>query len=106
MLERFDGAAFSRRLPADAKTRTDENHRRHRRIAVPTGTLSMNLIRLLILVAIAYLAWRLYRSLKAPSSPSPPPTPYEPMARCERCGVHLPASALSSTGLCGRCSSP
>ncbi|HEX4895022.1 MAG TPA: PP0621 family protein [Solimonas sp.] len=68
----------------------------------------MNLFRLLILVALAYLAWRLYRHLRAPPAPpaQPPPASYEPMARCSRCGVHLPASALSATGLCGRCSSP
>lgn len=31
------------------------------------------------------------------------PERFEPMVRCRRCGVHLPVSAVSSTGLCGKC---
>ncbi len=69
------------------------------------------LIRILLLLALGWFAWRLYRTLRPrldqrPPDPGSTPdtaTTYEPMARCARCGVHAPASALSKSGLCGRC---
>jgi threonine/homoserine/homoserine lactone efflux protein len=69
----------------------------------------MNLFRILLFLVAAYIVWRLYRALRAKSeggSPMPrtPGDDYEVMVRCARCGIHAPASSLSKSGLCGRCS--
>lgn len=70
---------------------------------------SMNVLRLLLLAIVAYAVWRLLGLSRRAVPPSAAPrsdreTSYEPMARCAQCGTHLPASALSRSGRCGRCS--
>ena len=74
----------------------------------------MNLFRLLLIAGAIWLVWRLLRGVQvhisrierpAPPVPGRPDGDYEPMAKCARCGVHLPASALSPAGLCGKCAS-
>lgn len=68
----------------------------------------MNLFRILLFLVAAYVVWRLYRALTAKSGgntpPSQPREDYEAMARCSKCGVFAPASTLSQSGRCGRCS--
>lgn len=66
----------------------------------------MNILRLLIIMAAAWLVWRIVKQVRGQLPPRNPPTGdlYEPMARCTKCGIHLPAKALNSAGLCGRCS--
>lgn len=70
----------------------------------------MNLFKLLLLGAALWIVWRILRGLRIQVSriePRPqPPESFEPMARCARCGVHLPAAALSAQGLCGKCATP
>ncbi|HWU69461.1 MAG TPA: hypothetical protein VN046_11310, partial [Stenotrophobium sp.] len=67
------------------------------------------MFRFLLIGFAIWLVWRLLRSVHIQVGPVAPPRPpsspdhYEPMARCARCGTHLPASALSKSGLCGRC---
>jgi len=67
----------------------------------------MNLFRLLLLIAAIWILWRLLRGLRIHISriepPRMPSETFEPMAKCARCGVHQPASALSANGLCGKC---
>lgn len=65
----------------------------------------MNILRLLIIVAAAWLVWRIVKQVRSqlPRQNPPPGDLYEPMARCAKCGTHLPAKALNSAGLCGRC---
>ena len=69
----------------------------------------MNLFKLLLLAAAVWIVWRLLRGLRVQVTriETPPAQPeFEAMARCARCGVHLPDSALSPGGLCGKCTSP
>jgi uncharacterized protein len=68
----------------------------------------MNVFRILLILAAIWIVWRLLRGLRihisrAQSPPQPPGENFEPMARCAQCGVHLPASALSPDGRCGKC---
>lgn len=67
----------------------------------------MNLFKLLLLGAALWIVWRILRGLRIQVSrieaPQQKPDQFEPMTRCARCGVHLPAAALSSQGLCGKC---
>lgn len=68
----------------------------------------MNLFKLLLLGAAIWIIWRLLRGLRVQVTrlePPPKPEQFESMARCNLCDVHLPASALSASGLCGKCSS-
>jgi hypothetical protein len=64
------------------------------------------MFRLLLLAAAAWIVWRLLRGVRVHVErvQPPPPERYEAMAPCAKCGTHLPASALSKSGLCGRCS--
>ncbi|TXH03889.1 MAG: hypothetical protein E6R07_10795 [Nevskiaceae bacterium] len=66
---------------------------------------SVFMFRLLLLAAAAFIVWRLLRGVRihVERVQPPPPERYEPMARCAKCGTHLPAAALSRSGLCGRC---
>lgn len=65
----------------------------------------MNLFRILLICAAIWIIWRILRGVRVHISRIDPPKPdqYEAMARCRKCGVHLPASALSKSGLCGKC---
>lgn len=62
--------------------------------------------RLLLLFALGWLAYRVWQVIERRQmlGRQPPPQAFEPMARCGRCGVYLPAAALSARGLCGKCS--
>ena len=64
------------------------------------------IFRLLLLAALAWIAWRLLQHFTRAQTLQPPPQQdhFEPMERCQKCGTHLPARALSSDGRCGRCS--
>jgi hypothetical protein len=70
-----------------------------------------NLLRLLLIGAAIWFGLRLYRQWKLNQAQNSSvdrqrtPEAFEPMVRCRSCGVHLPASAVSSTGLCGKCNS-
>lgn len=67
---------------------------------------AMTFFRFLLLCAVAYLVWRMLNppQRRPESNPRPAPPPdYEPMARCKQCGTHLPVTALSPSGRCGRC---
>lgn len=70
--------------------------------------MSYFFIRLVLIGATVWFGLKLYRKWKLQQSGSliQPRTPesFERMVRCARCGVHLPASAVSQTGLCGKCS--
>ena len=65
------------------------------------------LFRLLLIAAAVWIVWRLLRGLRIQinrhQDAQPPAENYEPMAKCARCGVHLPASALSADSRCGKC---
>ncbi|QHS09963.1 hypothetical protein [Sinimarinibacterium sp. NLF-5-8] len=69
----------------------------------------MNILRLLMLIAAGWLVWRIVRQVRSQWRPpiggaqNPGQQDYQVMARCHQCGTHLPAQALSSDGLCGRC---
>lgn len=68
----------------------------------------MNLFKLLLIGAALWIVWRLLQGVRVHISriePPPKPEEFEKMARCAACGVHLPASALSPAGLCGKCAS-
>ena len=70
----------------------------------------MNLFRLLLIGVAIWFGLRLYRQWKLNQAESRvgrqrAPDAFEPMVRCRSCGVHLPASAVSSAGLCGKCNS-
>ena len=65
------------------------------------------LIRLALIAAIVWFGLKAFRKWQQQSGQVGPPRQqdaFEPMVRCARCNVHLPASAVSSTGLCGKCS--
>ncbi|SEQ05276.1 hypothetical protein SAMN04488038_103200 [Solimonas aquatica] len=67
----------------------------------------MNVLRLLLLALAGYFIWRLYLHGRKPlAGKAPPESPeqFEAMQRCSRCGTYLPASSLSKSGRCGRCS--
>lgn len=70
--------------------------------------MSYLFIRLLLIGAAIWFGLKLYRKWKLQQSGrvNPPrgQDQFEPTVRCSRCGVHLPASAVSDTGLCGKCS--
>lgn len=62
------------------------------------------MFRLLLIAAAVYIVWRLLRGVRINvERVQPPQQRYEPMARCAKCGTHLPAAALSRSGLCGHC---
>lgn len=64
------------------------------------------LIQLLLIGAAIWFGLRLYRQWKQAQDRVDAPRgqdAFERTVRCSRCGVHLPASAVSSTGLCGKC---
>jgi hypothetical protein len=65
----------------------------------------MGLFRLLLIGAGIWIVWRILRGFRihVERVQTPPPERYEAMARCAKCGTHLPAAALSKSGLCGRC---
>jgi uncharacterized protein len=68
----------------------------------------MTVFRILLILAAIWIVWRLLRGLRiqierAQPPAQPPAENFEPMARCARCGVHLPANALSANGRCGKC---
>lgn len=69
--------------------------------------MSYFLIRLLLIGAAIWFGLKVYRKWKlaqsGPLIPPRAPESFERMVRCQRCGVHLPASAVSATGLCGKC---
>ena len=70
-------------------------------------------LRLLLIAAVVWLGFHLLRKwqrrLGDDTSAPPSPRPngeaggYQPMVRCRECGMHLPAQAVSSQGLCGKC---
>jgi hypothetical protein len=64
------------------------------------------MFRLLLIAAAVWVVWRLLRGVRVHVErvQPPPPERFEPMARCAKCGTHLPASSLSKSGTCGRCS--
>lgn len=66
------------------------------------------LIRLLLLAAAIWFGWKLWKGWKQSQqmlreAEQRDPERFEPTVRCTRCGVHLPASAVSATGRCGNC---
>ena len=67
-----------------------------------------NLFRLLLLGAAIWFGLRLYRTwkLNQQGQVNRPrgQDAFERMVQCRQCGVHLPVSAVSSSGLCGKCS--
>lgn len=67
------------------------------------------IVRLLLIGAAIWFGVRMYRQWKLNqagrlNTPRDPDA-FERMVRCRSCGVHLPSSAVSTTGLCGKCSS-
>lgn len=65
------------------------------------------LVRLLLLAAAIWFGLRLYRQWRLGRNrvdAARPPDAFERMVRCTRCGVHLPVSAVSPDGRCGKCS--
>ncbi|MGH8457376.1 MAG: hypothetical protein ACRETW_05695 [Stenotrophobium sp.] len=73
---------------------------------IPSESDCAAMFRLVLLAAFIWIVWRLLRGLRINVERVPPPQApdhFEPMARCARCGTHLPAAALSKSGLCGRC---
>lgn len=65
-------------------------------------------VKILILLGVVYGVWKLWtHAVRAQAlrhrAPPPAPPQYEAMARCTHCGVHVPVSALSPEGRCGRC---
>ena len=70
-------------------------------------------LRLLLIAAVVWLGIHLLRKWRRgpdDQTSSPPPSSskgkaggYQPMVRCRECGMHLPAQAVSSQGLCGKC---
>ena len=70
----------------------------------------MNLFRILLLCLAVWIVWRLLRGWRVRVSRDTPPQEtqaqdFEKITRCAQCGVHLPVSALSPSGRCGKCSS-
>lgn len=71
-----------------------------------TPIISAHMFRLLLIAAAIWIVWRILKGFRihVERVQPPPPESFEPMARCAKCGTHLPASALSKSGTCGRCS--
>jgi hypothetical protein len=64
----------------------------------------MNPVKLLLLAGIVWLVWKVLKSWRVELIRRPPAQDrFEPMARCNGCGLHLPAQALSTDGRCGAC---
>lgn len=65
------------------------------------------ILRLLLIAAAIWFGLRLYRQwkLNQASRVQPPrdPDAFERMVQCRGCGVHLPANAVSASGMCGKC---
>lgn len=68
----------------------------------------IQILKLLLIGVAVWVGLKLYRKWQqqqsGPLGPPRKPDQFEPTVRCGRCGVHLPASAVSATGLCGKCS--
>ncbi|TDU28179.1 hypothetical protein DFR24_2544 [Panacagrimonas perspica] len=65
------------------------------------------LIQFVLLGAAIWFGLRLYRQWKLNQDRVDSPRGqerFERMVRCSTCGVHLPASAVSANGQCGKCS--
>lgn len=65
------------------------------------------LVRLVLVGLAVWFGLRLWRHWKASQARVTPPREperFEPTVRCRACGVHLPQSAVSAAGLCGKCS--
>lgn len=65
------------------------------------------LIQLVLIGAAIWFGLRVYRQWKLTQNRFDAPRgqeSFERMVRCSSCGVHLPASAVSSSGKCGKCS--
>lgn len=65
------------------------------------------LVRLVLIGAAIWYGVKLWRKFQQPPGEMRGPRDperFEPTVRCRRCGVHLPASAVSAGGLCGKCS--
>jgi len=66
------------------------------------------IVRLMLFAALAWLGWRLWNQwqhkLRGPQPTEAGKEPFELMQRCSACGAHLPSTALSRSGRCGRCS--
>lgn len=66
------------------------------------------IVRLLLIAAAIWFGLRLYRTWKLsqqnPVNRQRDPDAFERMVQCRSCGVHLPANAVSASGLCGKCS--
>lgn len=64
-------------------------------------------IRLLLIAAVIWFGLRLYRHWKLGQGTElhrpREPHAFERMVQCRHCGVHLPANAVSASGLCGKC---
>ena len=68
-----------------------------------------SIVKLLIVGVAIWFGLRLYRQWKLNQSGQVQnprnPDAFERMVQCRSCGVHLPASAVSASGLCGKCNS-
>ena len=64
-------------------------------------------LKFLLLIAAAWIAWRAWTTIQQQRNRvhRNEPEAFEPMVRCRQCGVHLPRSAVSTQGLCGKCAS-
>jgi Flp pilus assembly protein TadB len=64
-------------------------------------------LKLILVVAAAWIAWRVWSTVQQQRDrvQRRDPDAFEPMVRCRQCGVHLPRSAVSTQGLCGKCAS-
>lgn len=65
------------------------------------------LVRLILIAVAIWLGVKLWRKLQRSSGEVRGPRDldrFEPMVRCRQCGVYLPRSAASASGLCGKCS--
>lgn len=65
-----------------------------------------NIVRLLLLGFAIWFGYRMWKSWQrqAQLRQKQNPEAFEPTVQCGRCGVHMPVSAASPTGLCGKCS--
>lgn len=67
-----------------------------------------SIVKLLIVGVAIWFGLRLYRQWKLNQGglqPPRDPDAFERMVQCRSCGVHLPASAVSASGQCGKCNS-
>lgn len=68
----------------------------------------MSLPKILLFAIAAWVAWRVWSTWQRQQdrlNSRRDPDSFEPMVRCRQCGVHLPRSAASPAGLCGKCAS-